>query len=148
MQVQFLAGVEIAALATDAMPYDAALAIDTSGHAWGWGNNLTSALCQGSGAAAQYLTPVEIPLPDVTLVAGASGHAIFNSNGSLYACGLYQDGSLGDGKSSGTAYTPVAVVGTAGSGRHRPGGLLGQLRGPAGGWCLLRLGLQRQGPAG
>lgn len=111
VQVQFPAGVEIAALATDAMPYNAALAIDTTGHAWGWGNNLTSALCQGSGAPSQYLTPVEIPLPDVTLVAGASGHAIFDSAGSLYACGLYQDGSLGDGKSSGTAYAPVAVVG-------------------------------------
>lgn len=112
VQVEFPAGVTIASLVTDAMPYNAALAIDTSGHAWGWGSNLTSALCQGSGAPTQYLTPVEIPLPGVTLVAGASGHAIFDSNGSLYACGLYQDGSLGDGKSSGsTAYTPVAVVG-------------------------------------
>ena len=37
VEVDFPAGVTIASLATDAMPYNAALAIDTNGNAWGWG---------------------------------------------------------------------------------------------------------------
>ena len=109
VQVQFPTGVTIAALATDAMPYNAALAIDTSGNAWGWGNDLTGALCLGTGVS-QYLTPVELPLADVTLVAGASAHSLFDSDGSLYACGSNPFGQLGTGN-SGRANTPVAVVG-------------------------------------
>jgi len=44
VHVQFPAGVTIASLAADAMPYDAALAIDTAGHAWGWGYAALGAL--------------------------------------------------------------------------------------------------------
>ena len=110
VKVDFPAGVTIARLATDAMPFNAALAIDTSGNVWGWGNNKTGALCQGGTTPQQYSTPVQIPLTDVTLVAGASGHSLFYSNGAVYACGLYQNGSLGDGKKSGSQNTPIAVV--------------------------------------
>ena len=110
VQVAFPAGVTIASLATDAMPYNAALAIDTNGNVWGWGNNRTGALCQGGTNPQQYTTPVELPLHNVTLVAGASGHDLFDSNGSVYACGLFQNGSLGNGK-TGLSFTPTAVTG-------------------------------------
>lgn len=92
------------------MPYDAALAIDTNGNAWGWGYNVTGALCANK-TDPEFLDPVELAgLSHVTLVAGASAHAIFDAGGSLYACGSYQFGSLGTGKAGG-AYTPTAVVG-------------------------------------
>ena len=39
VQVEFPAGVTIASLPTDAMPYDTALAVDTNGNVWGWGRN-------------------------------------------------------------------------------------------------------------
>ena len=37
VRVRFPASVQIAFLATDAMPYDGALAVDRAGHAWAWG---------------------------------------------------------------------------------------------------------------
>ncbi len=111
VEVDFPAGVTIASLATDAMPYNAALAIDTNGNAWGWGDNATGALCANPKTDPEFLDPVELAgLSDVSLVAGASAHAIFDAGGSLYACGSYQFGSLGTGK-KGEAYTPTAVVG-------------------------------------
>ena len=110
VEVAFPAGVTIASLATDAMPYNAALAIDTKGNVWGWGNNRTGALCLGGTNPQQYTRPVELPLHDVTLVAGASGHDLFDSNGSIYSCGLFQNGSLGNGK-TGLSFNPVAVTG-------------------------------------
>jgi len=39
VRVRFPAGVKIASLPADAMPYDTGLALDTHGRAWGWGNN-------------------------------------------------------------------------------------------------------------
>ena len=112
LQVDFPPGVSIAALATDAMPYDAALAIDTNGNVWGWGNAASGALCLGMGSSvANVLTPTELPgISKVTLAAGASAHAIFDSNGSLYACGWYQDGALGTGTTA-DALTPQPIVG-------------------------------------
>ena len=108
VQVRFPAGVTIASLAADAMPYDAALAIDTSGHAWGWGYANLGALCLGR--ATQYLTPVELPFTDVTAVAGAGDHAVYNSGGTVYACGENHFGDLGDGSTHGSD-TPAQVVG-------------------------------------
>jgi len=108
VQVQFPAGVAIASLAADAMPYDAALAIDTSGHAWGWGYANLGALYLGR--ASHYLTPVELPFTDVTVVAGAGDHAVYDSGGTVYACGENHAGDLGDGSTRGSDI-PVKVVG-------------------------------------
>jgi alpha-tubulin suppressor-like RCC1 family protein len=37
VRVRFPSRVRIAYIPADAMPYDTALAVDTNGHAWGWG---------------------------------------------------------------------------------------------------------------
>jgi hypothetical protein len=111
VQVQFPDGVQIASLATDAMPYDTALAVDTSGNAWGWGLNEHGELCLGNSTA--YNLPVQLPLTDVTTLAGASGHALYDSGGTLYSCGSNWNGVLGTGgKASST--TPVPVQGLQG----------------------------------
>jgi alpha-tubulin suppressor-like RCC1 family protein len=111
VQVQFPPGVQIAFLATDAMPYDTALAVDTSGNAWGWGLNGHGELCLGNTAA--YTQPVQLPLTDVTTLAGASGHAVYDSGGTLYSCGSSWNGVLGTGGKAGSA-TPVPVAGLNG----------------------------------
>jgi alpha-tubulin suppressor-like RCC1 family protein len=109
--VKFPTGVAIAALATDAMPYDAALAIDTNGNAWGWGDTANGALClPGVGPKTHELTPVQLPLIDVTALAGASGDALYDSAGSLFACGLNTYGQLGDGTTT-NSLTVQPVVG-------------------------------------
>ena len=112
VKVRFPAGVTIKSLATDAMPFNAALAIDTNGNVWGWGDTATGSLCNhGKGVPIHYLLPVKLPLTNVTMVAGASAHTIFDSNGSLFACGgIVQYSALGTGLDA-NAYTPTAVVG-------------------------------------
>ena len=115
MQVQFPAGVAIAFLPTDAMPFDAALAVDKTGHVWAWGFAQPEALCVngvGKGMNDMIVSPVELgaPLTNVTLVAGASDHTIFDANGILDECGENHDGDLGDGNTKGSL-APVQVVG-------------------------------------
>jgi alpha-tubulin suppressor-like RCC1 family protein len=100
VQVQFPTGVKIAWIPTDAMPYDTGLAVDTTGHVWGWGENGFGDLCLGT--TTDYLTPVRLPFSLVTAVAGASNHVLYDSNGTLYACGQNLDGDLGDGSEAGT----------------------------------------------
>ncbi len=97
VEVQFPAGVHIAFLPTDAMPFDTGLAVDTRGNAWGWGYS-TNALCLPTGTP-QRLVPVELPLHDVTALAGASGHAVYDAGGVVYACGQNEEGELGNGTS-------------------------------------------------
>lgn len=111
VQVRFPAGVRIASIPTDAMPYDSGLAVDTHGNVWGWGDNGGGELCLGSAAA--YGEPVKLPLSHVTALAGASNHAVYDSNGTVYACGQNVSGDLGDGSSDGTM-TPKPVAGLAG----------------------------------
>jgi alpha-tubulin suppressor-like RCC1 family protein len=111
VQVRFPAGVKIASLPVDAMPYDTGLALDTHGHAWGWGNNAGGSLCLGT--TSTYLTPVELPLQDVTLLAGASTHTLFDAGGTVYSCGSNLSGDLGDGSTAGSR-TPVKVTGLDG----------------------------------
>ena len=50
-KVRFPAGVTITSLANP-MPFDGALAIDSTGHAWGWGLNAADDLCL-SGASSR-----------------------------------------------------------------------------------------------
>ncbi|MGP0029440.1 MAG: fibronectin type III domain-containing protein [Acidimicrobiales bacterium] len=106
VEVQFPAGVKIAELPTDAMPYDTGLAIDTEGRVWGWGLNLSGELCLGN--AREYLTPTLLPFTGVTAAAGAGGHSLFDSDGTVYACGDNNYGDLGDG-STAPSNTPVVV---------------------------------------
>jgi alpha-tubulin suppressor-like RCC1 family protein len=111
VQVKFPKGVQIAFLATDAMPYDTALAVDTMGNAWGWGMNKDSSLCLGN--ADKHNKPVQLPLTDVTTLAGADGHAVYDSNGTVYTCGKNVDGVLGTGNSQSTK-VPVPIPALAG----------------------------------
>jgi alpha-tubulin suppressor-like RCC1 family protein len=112
VQVRFPAGVTIASIPADAMPFDTGLAVDTNGNVWGWGNNGGGELCLGSKRL--YTSPVQLPLSHVTALAGASTHALFDADGAVYACGQNIDGDLGDG-SWRDSTTPVAVSGLSGS---------------------------------
>jgi alpha-tubulin suppressor-like RCC1 family protein len=112
VRVIFPAGVRIASIPTDVMPFDSALAVDTEGNVWGWGLNHGGELCLGGRKA--YTTPVKLPLSDVTAVAGASNHALYDADGILYACGGNYEGDLGDGNRR-NATTPVKVAGLSGS---------------------------------
>jgi alpha-tubulin suppressor-like RCC1 family protein len=108
VRVRFPAGVKVAYLPTDAMPYDTGLAVDTRGHAWGWGRNRGGELCRGRGRI--YTTPVRVPLAgSVTTLAGASNHALYDAAGTVYACGQNVAGDLGDG-SMRSSTTPVRVA--------------------------------------
>ena len=79
----------------------------------GVGDNSSGQLCLGN--TAKYITPAKIPLADVTALAGAGDHALYDADGTLYACGGNRDGDLGDGTLSAS---DEAVAVTALSGRH------------------------------
>ena len=110
VQVDFPAGVSIASLPTDVMPNAGALAVDTNGNVWAWGSDIHGVDCMGD---SEYLTPVELPLRDVTLISSASGHALYEAGDTLYACGGNSLGELGDG-STAVHSGPVAVTGLSG----------------------------------
>jgi alpha-tubulin suppressor-like RCC1 family protein len=111
VRVRFPAGVKIASLPADAMPYDTGLALDTHGRAWGWGNNSGGSLCLGT--IRKYLKPAELPLRGVTTLAGASTHTLFDAGGTVYSCGANLSGDLGDGTTANST-TPVKVAGLGG----------------------------------
>jgi alpha-tubulin suppressor-like RCC1 family protein len=111
VRVLFPAGVKIAWIPTDAMPYDTGLAVDTTGHVWGWGDNGYGDLCLGTSTS--HLTPVRLPFGLVSAVTGASNHALYDSNGTVYACGQNLDGDLGDGSTAATT-RPARVAGMPG----------------------------------
>ena len=104
-QVHFKAGVQIAFLANTA-PNWTALAVDTTGRAWGWGWNGNGQLCRGG--TIEHDTPVKVPLSDVTAIAGAGDHSLIVSDGTLYACGANGAGDLGIGSTT-AHYSPVAL---------------------------------------
>jgi alpha-tubulin suppressor-like RCC1 family protein len=105
-KVQFPAGVTITSLANP-MPFDGALAIDSTGHAWGWGLNAADDLCL---AGLVENRPQQLPLSDVTLATGARTHALFDAHGTVYSCGSGDAGELGNG-STASASSPTPVVG-------------------------------------
>jgi alpha-tubulin suppressor-like RCC1 family protein len=93
------------------MPFDTGLAVDTSGNAWGWGLNKRGELCLGN--RKPHLTPVQLPLAQVTALAGAQGHAVYDAGGTVVSCGNNTDGVLGDGSTS-SSNVPVQVSGLQG----------------------------------
>jgi alpha-tubulin suppressor-like RCC1 family protein len=112
VQVRFPAGVRIASIPVDAMPYDTGLAVDTTGHVWGWGRNRGGELCRGNHRI--YQRPVRLPFARVTVLAGASNHAVYDARGTVYACGQNVAGDLGIGSMRSTT-TPVRVTGLNGA---------------------------------
>jgi alpha-tubulin suppressor-like RCC1 family protein len=111
VQVKFPAGVKIASIPTDVMPYNSALAVDTSGDVWAWGANAGGEFCLGN--TRQYTTPVRLPFSHVSTLAGADNHAVYDAGGTVYACGENHYGELGDG-STRSSTTPVRVTGLGG----------------------------------
>jgi alpha-tubulin suppressor-like RCC1 family protein len=111
VQVKFPAGVTIASIPVNSMPWDTAYAIDTTGHVWGWGANRGGEMCLGSSTSHDL--PVELPLTDVTAVAGADQHTTYDAGGTLYSCGQNNDGELGDGTTKHSS-VPVQVTGLTG----------------------------------
>jgi alpha-tubulin suppressor-like RCC1 family protein len=108
VRVRFPARVKIASLPIDVMPFDTALAVDTKGHVWGWGDNQGGELCLGNHQ--KHLTPVSLPFSHVTAVAGAFDHALYDAGGQVWACGLNSLGELGDGTTKPSS-VPVKVKG-------------------------------------
>jgi len=106
VRVSFPAGVRIVAL-PNPMPFDGALAIDSRGHAWGWGLNADADLCLPGLAE---LRPEQLPLHGVTLATGARAHSLFYAMGTVYACGSGTDGALGTG-STADSPRPARVTG-------------------------------------
>jgi alpha-tubulin suppressor-like RCC1 family protein len=107
VQVRFPAGTFITALPPDVMPWNTALALDSSGNVWGWGANNTGQLCLGTKIA--HPAPVQLPLSQVTSLAGAGNHAIYISHRTVYACGSARGGQLGNGRTSGSQLSPGRV---------------------------------------
>jgi len=112
VRVRFPPGVRIAWIPTDAMPYDTALAVDSQGNVWGWGGNGGGELCLGN--TRSYGRPVELPLANVTSVAGASNHALYDADRTVYACGQNLAGVLGDGSTRNSS-RPARVAGINGA---------------------------------
>lgn len=106
VRVDFPPGVKIVALANPA-PFDGALAIDSHGHAWGWGLNASGDLCL---PGLLELRPERLPLNDVALATGARTHSLFYSAGTVYACGSGDAGELGNG-STASSPKPTPVTG-------------------------------------
>ncbi|MGH9081959.1 MAG: RCC1 domain-containing protein [Acidimicrobiales bacterium] len=106
VKVDFPAGVKITSLANP-MPFDGAIAIDSAGLAWGWGLDGAGDLCLPD---LIYIRPRQIPLSDVSLATGARTHAMFDSDGTLYACGSGDAGELGN-DSTASSPTPTKVTG-------------------------------------
>lgn len=107
VRVVFPKGVRVTSLANP-MPFDAGLAIDSDGYAWGWGVNASHDLCLPDSLLV--LRPKKIALSHVTLAAGARTHSLFDSGGTVYACGTGTYGELGNGTTA-SRPTPTAVVG-------------------------------------
>jgi alpha-tubulin suppressor-like RCC1 family protein len=109
VEVDFPSGVTIATLANP-MPFDGALAIDSTHHVWAWGLNGFGDLCLNGLSGHVALRPMELSLGDVTLATGAKTHSLFDSGGQVFACGSGDAGELGNGTTNSTT-TPTPVVG-------------------------------------
>jgi alpha-tubulin suppressor-like RCC1 family protein len=105
VEVSLPVGVKIALMA-DVSPYDTALAVDTTGRAWGWGYNSNGQLCQGATQLEK--TPIKLPFTGVTALSGAGDHALYLAKGKLYACGSNDHGDLGVGNEK-PSDVPVVV---------------------------------------
>lgn len=106
VRVNFPQGVKITSLPSP-MPFDTGLAIDSNHNIWGWGSNVEHSLCLGTTTPVR---PTKLPFTDVTRASGAGGHALYLSDGKLYACGGNEAGELGNGITVSSSQ-PVRVTG-------------------------------------
>jgi alpha-tubulin suppressor-like RCC1 family protein len=89
------------------MPYATGLAVDKTGHIWGWGINQEGELCLGN--TTDEFSPVMLPFVGVTAATGAGGHATYETASGLMSCGANGHGQLGDGGYADTT-TPRKVA--------------------------------------
>jgi len=74
------------------------LIVKTDGSLWGWGENMSGAL--GDGTPPQQEIPIQILNSGIKAVSAGRDHTlIVKTNGSLWACGNNYDGQLGIGSS-------------------------------------------------
>jgi alpha-tubulin suppressor-like RCC1 family protein len=82
------------------------LALDSNGHAWGWGANFYGQL--GNGSTGESSVPVQVMMPNgvtFTAVSAASDgntSLAVDSTGRAWAWGDNTSGQLGDGKTTGS----------------------------------------------
>jgi alpha-tubulin suppressor-like RCC1 family protein len=86
------------------------IAIDSSGHAYGWGEAGLGDLCRGG---VKQLTPVPIPgLSGLVQVQGGENHTLWlTSAGKVYGCGSNEHGELGLGESIERVTTATLIPG-------------------------------------
>jgi alpha-tubulin suppressor-like RCC1 family protein len=101
-----------------------AIAINSSGEAFGWGADDNGKLCLGTTEPA-VTSPVQISAfdgEDVIGVAAGGNHAAFLlSNGTVWSCGANSNGELGDDSTT-PSTVPVEATGLSGVSRITSGG--------------------------
>jgi alpha-tubulin suppressor-like RCC1 family protein len=109
VQVHFPKGVQIVAIGEERA---SGFAVDSTGHAWAWGEGTGGSNCLGGGLE-DLTEPREIPeFSGVTAVQGGSTHSIWlMQDGTVMMCGENHNGRLGNGTTGGRAYTPEQVPG-------------------------------------
>jgi alpha-tubulin suppressor-like RCC1 family protein len=87
------------------------LAIQTPGTLWVWGSNAFGSLGLNTDGASNFSTPVQVGALSVwTQVAGGNDYSLaIQSNGTLWAWGLNNNGCLGLNTTTGTFSSPVQV---------------------------------------
>jgi alpha-tubulin suppressor-like RCC1 family protein len=90
------------------------MAVDSTGHAWVWGEDGFSSLCVPGGRSIA--TPMQVPgLSHVVAVQGGEEHTIWlTASGTVLACGKNIYGELGIGQGRIISRTPTEVPGLAG----------------------------------
>jgi alpha-tubulin suppressor-like RCC1 family protein len=110
-----------------AFAQNASIALDASGHVWGWGDNANGQLCLGITGndenddgvddfdSVDRHVPVQAPeIDQVVAVARGFNHTLLlRADGTVWACGRNASGQLGDGTTTGRD-VPVQVQGLAG----------------------------------
>lgn len=113
VRVQFPTGVSIAAIAAG---NGFALAVDSNGMVWAWGDNLlgqlgvnTATICPDGDPCAQ--TPVQLTNPShvSSVAAGAEFGLALDANGTVWSWGDNSSGELGTGDASITRTIPMPV---------------------------------------
>ena len=86
------------------------LALDTNGHAWGWGQNAEGQVGDGTLDPIRW-APTHVTMPAAvtfTQVAGGCYHSLaLDQNGHAWGWGLNMDGQIGDGTTNPTRWAPT-----------------------------------------
>ena len=117
VQVPVLSGVVSVAAAGGAMGFSYTIALKSDGTVWGWGDNWSGQLGDGTSMIPR-VTPVQVMVSPgipmggvVAIAAGSAGHSMaLKSDGTVWAWGNNGFGQLGDGTSNTTRLPPAQVM--------------------------------------